>query len=139
MLLRLARPVSPVSHAGFRGVGATGSLRSGVKPMPQTNGDATTGHVLRGIDAHFYDVGNAFFGVPLFNRKHLSLIRLQANDLVRDIGCGTAPVLCKLRRRFGDPPRFFGVDPSPDRITLARRPMRGSPRSWTSGMPPSTG
>jgi ubiquinone/menaquinone biosynthesis C-methylase UbiE len=87
----------------------------------------TDGHVLRGLSARFYDIGNAINCVPLINRRHASLIRLALGDRLLDIGCGTARVLQKLHRRYGPHVTLFGIDPSPEMIGLARRHPRSCP------------
>jgi ubiquinone/menaquinone biosynthesis C-methylase UbiE len=88
---------------------------------------ATHGHVLRGWSARFYDFGNSFFGVPLVNRAHLSLLQLRPGDHLLDIGCGTGQVIRQLLGRYGDEVTLAGVDPSPEMIAIARRRFEGRP------------
>jgi ubiquinone/menaquinone biosynthesis C-methylase UbiE len=88
----------------------------------------TDGYVLRGMDARFYDLGNAFYGVPLVNRRHMSLIRLEPGASLLDVGCGTARVIGGLYRRWGDTVALYGIDPSPEMIEPARRKFRRCPR-----------
>lgn len=88
---------------------------------------ATRGHVLRGWSARFYDFGNSFFGVPLVNRAHLSLLRLRPGDHLLDVGCGTGQVIRHLLGRFGDDVALTGVDPSPEMIATARRRFADRP------------
>jgi len=89
----------------------------------------TQGCVLTGISARYYDIGNAFFGVPLVIRKHVSLIRMKEGDSLLDVGCGTGAVLRRVQRAFGERISLLGIDPSPDILKVAARKLRGCPNA----------
>lgn len=83
----------------------------------------TSGHVLRGLKAKYYDIGNRLFGVPLVNRAHVHLISIDPGQSLLDIGCGTGEVLLQLHEEFGDGIVMYGVDPSADILEIARRKL----------------
>ena len=90
---------------------------------------ATSGHLLTGISARYYDIGNALFGVPLIIRKHVSLIHMKEEDSLLDVGCGTGEVLLQVHREFGERTSLRGIDPSPDILRVARRKLRACPNT----------
>lgn len=83
----------------------------------------TSGHVLRGLKARYYDFGNRLFGVPLVNRAHVHLISIDPGQSLLDIGCGTGEVLHQLHEVFGDGVEMYGVDPSDEILDVARRKL----------------
>jgi ubiquinone/menaquinone biosynthesis C-methylase UbiE len=93
-----------------------------MQPAPAAS---TSGEVLTGLRARFYDTHNAFFGVPLVIRKHVSLVQLQPGDELLDLGCGSGEALRQIYRRSGGQARLQGVDPSEDMLAVARRKLRG--------------
>ncbi len=84
----------------------------------------TSGHVLTGMSARCYDIGNALLGVPLVIRKHVSLIHMKEGDSLLDVGCGTGEVLLQVHREFGERTSLQGIDPSSDILRVARRKLR---------------
>jgi ubiquinone/menaquinone biosynthesis C-methylase UbiE len=84
----------------------------------------TSGIVLRGFKAKYYDIGNAPFGVPLVIRAHVRLISLQPGQSLLDIGSGSGEALYQLHRKFGESVFLHGIDPSSDTLCVARRKLR---------------
>jgi len=117
----------PPGPLGFESRNRTGTGRA--KAPDMEHAIETRGHVLRGWSARFYDVGNAFFGVPLINRRHVSLIDVAPGVRLLDVGCGTAKVLEAVHRRHGDGIELIGVDPSPEMVLSARERLTGIPNA----------
>jgi len=103
----------PFPCAALRGTGR--AFAAGMENAIQTKGD-----VLHGWSARFYDFGNSFFGVPLINRRHVSLIDLAPGARLLDVGCGTGRILGALYRRHGAAVQLVGVDPSEEMVLSAR-------------------
>jgi len=97
-----------------------------MQPAPTAS---TSGEVLTGLRARFYDTHNALFGVPLVVRKHVSYVQLRQGDELLDLGCGTGEALRQIHRRSDGRVRLQGVDPSEDMLAVARRKLRGCERA----------
>ncbi len=91
---------------------------------PGSGNPVTTGHVVEGFKARFYDIGNLPLGAPFVTRPHVRLIALQPGQSLLDIGCGTGEVLYQLHKNFGDAVFLHGIDPSNDMLDVARRKLR---------------
>jgi len=84
----------------------------------------TSGHIVAGLRAKYYDIGNMPLGLPLVTRPHVNLIALQPRQSLLDIGSGTGEVLYRLHRKFGDIVSLYGIDPSGDMLDVARHKLR---------------
>ena len=95
--------------------------------MSKTNHDmqhSTSGHLVQGLRAKYYDIGNAPLGLPLVTLPHIRLILLQPGQSLLDIGCGTGEVIYRVYRKFGETVSFYGIDPSEDMLDVARYKLR---------------
>lgn len=90
----------------------------------------TRGHVLEGVRAKYYDIGNSLFGVPLVTRSHVDRIEIRPGECLLDIGCGTGEVLTQLHRRLGDRVTLCGIDPSVDILEVARQKLHNATSAW---------
>ena len=89
---------------------------------------ATSGHMVEGLRAKFYDIGNLPLGAPLVTWPHVRLISLQPGQSLLDIGCGTGEVLYQLHKNFGTTVSLYGIDPSNDMLDVARRKLQKVPQ-----------
>ena len=81
----------------------------------------TSGKVMTGYIAKWYDFRAPFNGVNSINRKQLELLDVDRNDRILDIGCGTGKIVKALYNKCGDNVKLFGLDPSQDMIQVAMR------------------
>ena len=84
----------------------------------------TTGQIVEGFRAKYYDIGNSPLGLPFVTRPHVRLITIQPGQSILDIGCGTGEVLYQLHKRLGDAITLYGIDPSNDMLEVARQNLR---------------
>jgi ubiquinone/menaquinone biosynthesis C-methylase UbiE len=84
----------------------------------------TTGQIVEGLRAKYYDIGNSPLGLPFVTWPHVRLISLQPGQSVLDVGCGTGEVLHLLHKKFGDAVSLYGIDPSNDMLDVARHKLR---------------
>ena len=84
----------------------------------------TTGQIVEGFRAKYYDIGNSPLGLPFVTRPHVRLITIQPGQSILDIGCGTGEVLYQLHKRLGDAITLYGIDPSNDMLEVARQKLR---------------
>ena len=84
----------------------------------------TTGQIVEGFRAKYYDIGNSPLGLPFVTRPHVRLITIQPGQSILDIGCGTGEVLYQLHKRLGDAIMLHGIDPSNDMLDVARQKLR---------------
>jgi ubiquinone/menaquinone biosynthesis C-methylase UbiE len=84
----------------------------------------TSGHLVQGLRAKYYDIGNAPLGLPLVTLPHVRLISLQPGQSLLDIGCGTGEVIYRAYRKFGEAVSLYGVDPSEDMLEVAQYKLR---------------
>lgn len=84
---------------------------------------ATRGLILHSA-ARYYDL---LAWLLTFGREHafrqrlVELARLQPGETVLDVGCGTGTLAIAATRRVGPAGKVYGIDASPEMITLARR------------------
>jgi len=84
----------------------------------------TTGQIVAGLRAKYYDIGNSPLGLPFVTRPHVRLISLQVGQSILDVGCGTGEVLYQLHKKFGETVSLYGIDPSNDMLDVARSKLR---------------
>lgn len=85
---------------------------------------STSGHLVEGFRAKYYDIGNLPLGLPFVTLPHVRPISLQPGQSLLDIGCGTGEVLYRLHKNFGEDVSLYGVDPSNDMLDVARYKLR---------------
>ncbi|MEP7136744.1 MAG: methyltransferase domain-containing protein [Chloroflexota bacterium] len=90
---------------------------------------ATTGQIVEGLRAKYYDIGNSPLGLPFVTWPHVRLITLQPGQSILDVGCGTGEVLHLLHKKFGDAVSLHGIDPSDDMLAVARHKLRNAPNA----------
>ncbi|MEP6894226.1 MAG: methyltransferase domain-containing protein [Chloroflexota bacterium] len=83
----------------------------------------TSGQIVEGFRAKYYDIGNSPLGLPFVTRPHVRLIALEPGQSLLDIGCGTGEVLYQLHKRFGEAVSLYGIDPSSDMLDVAQRKL----------------
>jgi len=91
-----------------------------------SHNQTTAGHLVQGLRAKYYDMGNMPLGLPLVTLPHVRLISLQPGQSLLDIGCGTGEVLYRLHKKFGDAVSLYGIDPSDDMLDVARYKLQKS-------------
>lgn len=79
-----------------------------------------SGHLVKGLRAKYYDLGNMPLGLPLVTLPHVRIISLLPGQALLDIGCGTGEVLYRVWKKFGDMVSLYGIDPSDDMLNVAR-------------------
>lgn len=74
-----------------------------------------------------YDLMERFFDIALFRsqlralRFHTAdLARIQPDEMVLDVGCGTGTLAIEVQQRVGKAGRVVGIDPGTQQITRAR-------------------
>ncbi len=92
----------------------------------QHTNSSTTGHIVVGLRAKYYDIGNLPLGLPFVTLPHVRQIALQPGESLLDIGCGTGEVLYRLHRKFGESVSLHGIDPSGDMLDVARYKLRAA-------------
>lgn len=92
------------------------------QPAPEPSG-----HLVRGLRAKYYDLGNLPLGLPLVTLPHVRLISLQPGQSLLDIGCGSGEVIRRARRKSAGGVSFYGIDPSEDMLEVARHKLRDAP------------
>lgn len=85
---------------------------------------STSGHLVKGFRAKYYDIGNLPLGLPFVTLPHVRLISLQPGQSLLDIGCGTGEILYRLHKNFGEEISLYGIDPSTDMLDVARYKLR---------------
>jgi ubiquinone/menaquinone biosynthesis C-methylase UbiE len=91
---------------------------------PSSNPKLTSGHLVQGFRAKYYDIGNLPLGLPLVTLPHIRLTSLQPGQSLLDIGCGTGEVLYRALKKFGGAVFLYGIDPSNDMLEVARYKLR---------------
>src|SRR5258706_6095465 len=86
----------------------------------------TSGQIVEGLRAKYYDIGNSPLGLPFVTRPHVRLITLKPGQSLLDVGCGTGEVLYQLHKNFGDAVSLYGIDPSDDMLAVARRKLQNA-------------
>ena len=76
--------------------------------------------LIKGKTAKFYNIGAYLSGLVFVYKKTLSLIDLKNGESLLDVGCGTAVVLRKLRKKFSQSVKLYGIDPSPEMLQVAK-------------------
>jgi ubiquinone/menaquinone biosynthesis C-methylase UbiE len=84
----------------------------------------TSGQIVEGLRAKYYDIGNSPLGLPFVTRPHVRLITLKPGQSLLDVGCGTGEVIYQLHKNFGDAVSLHGIDPSDDMLAVARHKLR---------------
>ncbi len=84
----------------------------------------TSGQIVEGFRAKYYDIGNTPLGLPFVTRPHVRLITLKPGQSLLDVGCGTGEVLYQLHKNFGETVSLYGIDPSDDMLAVARHKLR---------------
>lgn len=94
--------------------------RSGEASATETNGLILTGGWR--YDLHGWLIDTCLFRgqVRQLRQKTISLARLQGEEQVLDIGCGTGSLAIEVQCRAGSSGRVVGIDPSPQQIARAR-------------------
>jgi ubiquinone/menaquinone biosynthesis C-methylase UbiE len=93
---------------------------------PSSNPPITSGHLVQGFKAKYYDFGNLPLGLPLVTLPHVRLISLQPGQSLLDIGCGTGEVLYRVHKKFGGTISLYGIDPSHDMLDVAQYKLRNA-------------
>jgi len=65
-----------------------------------------------------------------FQREAVALLRLEAGDVVVDVGCGTGSNFPFIESAIGETGRLMGIDLSPEMLEQAR--ARAAAKSWTN-------
>jgi ubiquinone/menaquinone biosynthesis C-methylase UbiE len=86
----------------------------------------TSGQIVEGLRAKYYDIGNSPLGLPFVTRPHVRLITLEPGQSLLDVGCGTGEVLYQLYKNFGNIASLHGIDPSDDMLAVARHKLRNA-------------
>jgi len=84
----------------------------------------TSGYLVTGLRAKYYDIGNLPLGAPLVTWPHVRIISLKPGDALLDVGCGTGEVLYQVNKKFGVTVSLHGIDPSDDMLDVARYKLR---------------
>jgi len=84
----------------------------------------TPGHLVTGLRAKYYDIGNLPLGAPLVTWPHIRIISLKPGDALLDVGCGTGEVLYQVNKKFDGTVSLHGIDPSEDMLDVARYKLR---------------
>lgn len=76
--------------------------------------------LIKGKTARFYNIGAYLSGLVFIYKKNLSLIELKNGDSLLDVGCGTGKIIHQLEKKHANEIRFYGVDPSPEMLQIAK-------------------
>jgi len=85
---------------------------------------------VKGFEARHYDLlMNTITGgtYPFFVRKVVQEMRIQPNDKILSLGCGTGRNLCLMNKYLSPQGRIVGLDIGPEMLEQARRRCGGFP------------